>query len=48
MGIGGCRLKDFRRHRDKKRKKPKFLPFVFEAEYLTAEIVQEDVFVFHA
>lgn len=30
------------------KEEPRFLPFVFEAEYLTAEIVQEDVFVFHA
>ncbi|WP_219195717.1 hypothetical protein, partial [Neisseria meningitidis] len=42
------RLKGVRTVSDRKRKKPRFLPFVFEAEYLTAEIVQEDVFVFHA
>ncbi|HGO7444937.1 TPA: hypothetical protein ACLAS6_000581, partial [Neisseria meningitidis] len=42
------RLKGVRAASDRKRKKPRFLPFVFEAEYLTAEIVQEDVFVFHA
>ena len=34
----------FRRPGNKKRKKPRFLPFCL----LAAEIVQEDVFVFHA
>ncbi|KQB49449.1 hypothetical protein LD10_12015 [Neisseria meningitidis] len=48
MFLCRCRLKGVRAASDRKRKKPRFLPFVFEAEYLTAEIVQEDVFVFHA
>ncbi len=35
MFLCRCRLKGFGRHRIEK-EKPRFLPFVFEAEYLTA------------